>query len=183
MAQTRIEKEYFEWMYDLVCNDIYVEQNSYRELLSYLHNTRFKYSIRKDAARAYDGIDLRYRFAEKYYPELTYNEVREVLSGPCSVLEMIVALAIRCEETIMDDPSYGDRMNQWFWKMIVSLGLGAMTDRRFDIQYVKDVVKRFLNREYEPDGRGGLFRIRDCEHDLRYVEIWIIMLWYLDSIT
>lgn len=183
MAQTRIEKDYFEWMYELACGDRYTGQNSYKELLNYLHETTFTFSIRKDVNRAYDGIDLRYRFAEDHYPNLRYDEVSELLSGPCSVLEMMIALAIRCEESIMDDPSYGDRKGQWFWKMIVSLGLGAMTDRRFDINYVKDVVNRFLAREYEPDGRGGLFRIRDCEHDLREVEIWIIMLWYLDSIT
>ena len=183
MTHIRIEKDYFEWMHGLVCGDIYTNQNSYRSLLEYLHNVTFTYSIKKDGNRALDGIDLRYRFAEEYYPELRYSEVTELLSGPCSVLEMMIGLAIRCEETIMDDPSYGNRMSQWFWKMIVSLGLGAMTDRRFDIRYVEGVVERFLNREYEPDGRGGLFRIRNCEQDLREIEIWIIMLWYLDSIT
>lgn len=43
---------------------------------------------------------------------------------PCSVLEMIIALAIRLEEHIMDDPDIGNRTGQWFWDMIVSLGLG-----------------------------------------------------------
>lgn len=183
MTQMQIEKDYFEWMHDLVCGDIYTGDNSYRRLLEYLHGVVFTYSIRKDGNRARDGVDLRFRFADGYLPEYHYEEIAEMLPEPCSVLEMMIALAIRCEETIMDDPSYGNRMGQWFWKMVVSLGLGAMTDRRFDIQYVEKVVGRFLAREYEPDGRGGLFRIRDCEHDLRDVEIWIIMLWYLDSIT
>lgn len=183
MTQRQIENDYFEWMHDIVCGDIYTGDNSYRLLLEYLHDVQFTYSIRKDINRAYDGIDLRYRFADEYFPEYRYEEVRDLLPGPCSVLEMMVALAIRCEETIMDDPGYGNRMSQWFWKMIVSLGLGAMTDRRFDIRYVEEVVERFLAREFEPDGRGGLFRIRNCDQDLREVEIWIIMLWYLDSIT
>lgn len=183
MTQMQIEKDYFEWMYDLVCGEIYTNQNSYRMLLEYLHTVEFTYSIRKDINRARDGVDLRFRFADGYFPEYSYEEINELLPGPCSVLEMMIALAIRCEETIMDDPSYGNRMAQWFWKMVVSLGLGAMTDRRFDISYVEEVVEIFLAREYEPDGRGGLFRIRNCEHDLREVEIWIIMLWYLDSIT
>lgn len=183
MTQRQIENDYFEWMHDLVCGDIYKKDNSYRMLLEYLHDVEFTYSIRKDSNRARDGVDLRFRFADEYFPEFTYDEIEDMLPGPCSVLEMMVALAIRCEETIMDDPGYGNRMAQWFWKMIVSLGLGAMTDRRFDISHVENVVERFLTREYEPDGRGGLFRIRDCERDLRDVEIWIIMLWYLDSIT
>ena len=83
----------------------------------------------------------------------------------------------------MDDPDLGDRTSQWFWRMIVSLGLGSMVDERFDISMVHDVVERFLNREYEPNGKGGLFTIRHCEYDLRDVEIWYQLCWYLDSIT
>ena len=94
---------------------------------------------------------------------------------------MMVALAIRCEENIMDDPSYGNRTGQWFWGMIVNLGLGFMTDSRFDEKFVDDVIFRFLNREYEPDGKGGLFTVRNCKYDLRTVEIWYQMCWYLDT--
>ena len=41
---------------------------------------------------------------------------------------MMIALAIRCEEHIMDDPDAGDRTGQWFWSMLVSLGLGSMDE-------------------------------------------------------
>lgn len=183
MTQRQIREDYFEWMHDLVCGDIYTGENSYRMLLEYLHGVEFTYSIRKDGNRASDGVDLRFRFADEYLPEYSYSDIVDLFPDPCSVLEMMIGLAIRCEETIMDDPRYGNRMGQWFWKMVVSLGLGAMTDRRFDIRYVEEVIERFLAREYEPDGRGGLFRIRNCDCDLRDVEIWISMLWYLDSIT
>lgn len=176
MSRRNAEDEYFEWMFQIVCGGRYSSGYSYRELLTYLYNTEFTYLIPKDRNRAEDGVDLRYRY---YYTEHRSCEK----SGPCSVLEMILALAIRCEETIMDDPSIGDRTGQWFWKMIVNLGLGGMTDNRFDPDYVRDVVDTFLNREYEPDGRGGLFTIRNCEYDLRDVEIWTAMLWFLDSIT
>ena len=174
-----IEQEYFEWVYGLVCNNRYSEGYSYRELLSYLHHVEFTYTIRKDSDRAEDGIDLRYRFAY----DTGCGCADGYLEGPCSVLEMIVALAIRCEEQIMDDPRYGNRTAQWFWKMIRNLGLNGMTDERFDDRYAEDVIARFLNREYEPDGRGGLFTVKNCDYDLRYVEIWVIMLWYLDTIT
>ena len=179
MVQNRIEKEYFEWLYDIVCENRYSEGYSYRELLSYLHDIEFTYIIPKDANRAEDGIELRYRFA--YDTGCACAD--GYIEGPCSVLEMILALAIRCEESIMDDPRYGDRTGQWFWKMITNLGLGGMIDNRFDEYYVEDVVARFLNREFEPNGRGGLFTIKNCDYDLRYVEIWVLMLWYLDTIT
>ena len=98
------------------------------------------------------------------------------------MLEMLVSVAISCEE-IMDDPQIGNRTGQWFWNMIVNLGLGSMIDSRFDKEYVDEVVRRFLNRQYDPDGTGGLFTIRNCDVDLRTVEIWYQLCWYLDSIT
>jgi hypothetical protein len=95
---------------------------------------------------------------------------------------MMVALAISCED-FMDDPQKGDRTGQWFWGMIVSLGLGSMTDDRFDGKYVEQTIYRFLSHDYEPNGQGSLFTIYSCKQDLRYVEIWRQMCWYLDSIT
>ena len=111
------------------------------------------------------------------------DEVLDILDGPCSVLEMMIALAIRCEENIMDDPNIGDRTSQWFWGMVVNLGLGSMVDCRFDKQFVDETIRIFLNRKYAPNGNGGLFTIRDCDKDLRKVEIWHQLCWYLDKIV
>lgn len=135
--------------------------------------------MRRDENRAEDGIALRRRFA----CFLGYDDLSDYLDGPCSILEMMAALAIRCEENIMDDTSFGDRTGQWFWGMISSLRLGAMDDDHFNKAYVRAVVERFLDRNYEPNGRGGLFTIRNCDYDLRDAEIWHQLCWYLDSIT
>lgn len=180
MTESVIEREYFEWMLNIVGEDDYLDDNSYRKLLTYLHGVEFKYRIRRDMGRAKDGIDLRRRFARDY-ERVGIEEIETYLSGPCSVLEMMIALAFRCEE-IMDNPVLGDRTRQWFWKMIINLGLGPMTDGNFDIDVVKDTVDVFLRRNYEPDGRGGLFTVRRTTRDLRRVEIWTQMMWYLDTI-
>lgn len=133
----------------------------------------------KDRNRAEDGVDLRFRFAK--HKRLSKNDALEWHDRtPCSVLEMMVALAIRAEEQIMDNPQVGNRTTQWFWGMISSLGLTGMSDNMFDLIDAKDIIERFLNREYSPDGKGGLFTIRDCEYDLRDVEIWTQLCWYLD---
>lgn len=179
MVRETINNDYFEWLSDLVCGKRSPQQVSFRKLLAYLHSVEFRYCIEKDANRAGDGIDLRYRYSQ----HINDRTAELYLEGPCSVLEMMVALAIRCEEQIMDDPGKGNRTGQWFWGMIVSLGLGSMYDARFNKRYVKDVLIRFLNREYEPDGSGGLFTIRRCPYDLRDVEIWYQLCWYLDSIV
>lgn len=181
MIESVIRQDYFEWLVNIVGDDECLDDNSYRKLLTYLHKVEFKYRIRKDMSRAKDGIDLRHRFAQEYQ-RAGIEDIESYLTGPCSVLEMMIALSFRCEE-IMNDPVLGDRTSQWFWKMIINLGLGPMTDGMFDIDIVKDIVDIFLTRKYEPDGRGGLFTVRKAPRDLRRVEIWTIMMWYLDSIT
>lgn len=179
VSKDTIENAYFDWMCEVVCKDRFGKGISYRKLLHFLHEIEFTYTIRRDRGRAEDGVNLRYRFP---YECVGVSDVERHLTEPCSVLEMMLALAIRCEETIMDDPAYGDRTGQWFWNMVTSLGLGSMEDSKFDRAEAEKIVSNFLSRNYEPNGKGGLFTIRDCEEDLRNVEIWNQLCWYLDSI-
>ena len=81
----------------------------------------------------------------------------------------------------MDDPSLGDRTGQWFWGMITNMGLGSMNDTNFNEWLVNDVVGRFLDRDYEPDGRGGLFRVIGWNRDMRTAEIWHQLMAYINS--
>lgn len=178
MTRDDVINEYFNWMYDLVCGH---KRVSYRKLMSRLHDIEFTYTIPMDGNRAEDGINLRYRFGQ----ECEYDDfiIAAYLDDkPCSVLEMIVALAIRLEEHFMDDPDVGNRVSQWFWEMIDSLGLSRMNDSRFDMKEVDDIIDIFLNREYKRNGEGGLFTIEHCDRDLRSVEIWYQMCWYLNSV-
>lgn len=177
--QDRVNNEYFEWLCRLIDITRFSRHISYRRLLSHLHNIEFTWFIPRDDNRADDGIQLRRRFA-LMRKDMT---LQNYILGPCSVFEMMVALAIRCEETIMDDAQIGDRTGQWFWSMIHNLGLSPMTDDRFDRDAVDDTIARLLNREYEPDGRGGLFTVKHCDRDMRTVEIWCQLSWYLGSIT
>lgn len=177
-----INNEYFEWLFELVRKGGYSERFSYRKLLERLHTIEFRYLISGDQNRAEDGMDLRHRFVMTHGYLKEYDDVMDALDGPCSVLEMIVALAVRCEESIADDPRIGNRTAEWFWSMIVSLGLGPMLDSEFDRQYVDDTVERFLNRDYAPNGEGGLFTINHCRRNLRNAEIWDQMNWYLNDI-
>lgn len=177
----RVRDDYFEWMFDMVCRGRYAKENSYRKLLEYLHDAIFTPTMTQDVDRAGDGVNLRYRYALQKYEDNDCSYITECLDGPCSVLEMLIALSIRCEETIMDNPQNGNRTGQWFWKMIVSLGLGSEIDSRFDREYAEKVIGKFLNHEYDSDGHGGLFVIKNCDYNLRHIPIWTQMLWYLDT--
>ena len=175
----RIINLYFKWLCDFVCFEKFSSEISYRKLLMFLHKTEFTYILPMDVNRAKDGIDLRWRFTIEH-PE--FSDAETYLDGPCSVLEMLVALSLRCEETIMDDTRYGNRTSQWFWTMLTNLGLGSMSDEYFDRKKAKENISIFLNREYYPDGTGGLFKLKHCGYDLRDIEIWTQLNWYIETI-
>lgn len=178
MNRSSITSAYFDWM----CALVDVNKCQYNKLMHYLHRTDFDVRLAMDENRANDGVELRYRFGfECGYDQsiiCAYLDDR-----PCSILEMMVALAMRCEENIMDDPDVGNRTGEWFWTMIQSLGLNIFAHNcDFNIDKVEYIAERFLERKYESNGKGGLFIINNCERDLRTVEIWNQMCWYLDSI-
>lgn len=180
MSGNELADGYFEWMYQLVYDRRYCKHRSYRKLTKCLHNTDFTYLVPLDGNRFDDGIELRYRFGRKNgFEDVTIATCLD--DRPCSVLEMMVALAVRCEEHIMADPDIGNRTGEWFWQMVATLGLAGMFDSAFNQSYTNDVLRRFLNREYAPDGKGGLFAIENCPHDLRNIEIWYQMNWYLNK--
>lgn len=181
MLQEEMNQLYFEWLYEMICGGTKYNKLSYFKLLEQLNNIEFTYIVPRDVNRLKDGIDLRYRFA--YDNGYSRNLIAEYIDNrPCSVLEMMVALAYRVEEQIMDDKEAGNRTGQWFWNMIVNLGLGNMHDGNFRPGYVYEVIDIFLNRMYDADGKGGLFTLKNCPYDLRDIEIWMQCMWYLDEI-
>ena len=181
MTREELTHEYFEWMCQLVYSERCSRIHPHHKLLNHLHSREFYYILDMDSNRYEDGIELRYRFGyEQNYPGDIISLYLD--DRPCSVLEMMVALSTRCEEHIMSDPDIGNRTGQWFWSMIKSLGLESMDDANFDSVYTDMVISKFLNRTYERTGKGGLFTIEGCRRDLRDVEIWCQMMWYIGDI-
>ena len=171
-----IDDEYYEWLCSFTKgkkkgNNI----KSFNKLLDLLHYCEFVPIIELDENRVEDGLSLRWRFSNEH--NVRYNS-----DDRCSVLEMMIALSLRCEEQIMDDPEIGNRTSYWFWLMIRNMGLFKYNDNNFNSQDVQMIIDRFINREYDYDGSGGLFKIPDCHRDLTKVEIWYQMCWYLDTL-
>lgn len=173
----KIKNAYFEWLYKFVCSHKTHDTISYRKIFSLMYDIDFDFYIKKDVNRAIEGMDLRNRFgAEKHI-----ENIDEILDDPCNVLEVMIALAIRIEG-IMDNPLYGDRTSQWFWQMMSSLGLNLMTDDVYDEKRAIKIIYDFLERRYRPDGKGGLFYIRNCNEDLTQLEIWDQVCIYLNRL-
>lgn len=179
-----IRNNYLNWLYENMCNGRVIVY-TYHDLFRALYNTEFRSFIDMDENREQDGCDLRYRFInyikDDHYEHYSLDDIEKALDKPCSVLELMIALAIRCEENIMSDPSYGNRTQQWFWNMIANLGLHDMQDGSFDEVIFKKIMTTFIERRYTHDGKGSLFYVRNCSEDMRNLEIWKQLFIYLDS--
>ena len=179
LTKNELIDQYFDWMYRFVVDDRY-SNKSYRKLFCRLHDTEFTYTIPMDGNRAEDGIDLRYRFGrEQNYDDRMIAAFLD--DRPCSILEMMTALAIRCEEHLMDNPDIGDRTGKWLWDMLVNLELDSMDDAHFNRRYVDRVLAQFLNRDYERNGKGGLFTVNNGRN-MRTTEIWYQMNYHLSEL-
>lgn len=180
MSNQDLKERYFNWMTVLVMPQDRIRRK-YSMLLNALDESIFHFTIPLDENRLIDGMDLRYRFGhQNNIPEEVIREQLDITS--VSMLEMMVALALRGEEHIMDDPSMGNQMSTWFWEMINSLKLNSMSNDNFDQRWVAFRIDILLNHSYEYNGEGGLFTIPNPRQDLRTVEIWYQMCWYLDAI-
>ncbi len=138
---------------------------------------QFYYFVDYDENRAADGENLRWYFVDD-------GGDRAILEWkePCTVLEMLIALAYQMDK-MMEDPDTGVGIGHWFWEMIDNLGLSDMTDKKFNKDYVYDRIHTFMNRTYKYDGTGNIFKIEDIKHDMRHIEIWTQACWYLDTIV
>lgn len=166
-------------LFDWICNRIDNEEHT--NLLQTLYNEPFVAVMEEDENRIRDGIYLRYIFSEECRIPKRIIDI-ELRNDSCSVLEMILGLAIRIEDTIMSDSDYGDRTSMWFWLMIKSMGLHEETDFDYNYEYVDMTINKFINREYKYNGYGSLFTLQDTLQDMRDLEIWYQMCLFFDSI-
>lgn len=171
-------EEYYIWLHELVGIDSEMEFN-HEKLFGYLFNTEYTWILPMDSNRKYDGLELRERFAAEYdYPNTFWYGY---LPNYCSVLEMMIGLANRCENDILYDPSEGDHTGMIFWEMIDNLGLCKYDDSAFDPDFVGHIVDTFLARKYTKSGLGNLFHTKKRTIDMRTTEIWYQMNYYINE--
>lgn len=175
----KIKSEYFDWLVSKVFTER--EASNFSQVLSVLNDTIFTCDLPMDLNRAEDGKRLRDIYLDELDTRDSYIIDIMVDEHPCSILEMMVALAIRCEDDIMRDYDEGDRTGLWFWIMFENLGLSEYEDDNFDESRVNWILARFLKRTYEKDGKGSLFYIPNTRCDMREIEIWYQMSEYINT--
>lgn len=159
----RVSDGYLNWLMDKVG-----VKEEYIKLFIALSNREFTWFVDNDENRAVDGLNLRSAYG--YFTGLE--------NKPCTVLEMLIGLSIRVGEEILWDGET-DYSEILFWKMIENLHLETMTNDNFDEKYFNSRIDIFLNREYENDGDGALFKLSHfhpkSQKRWKNTEIWFQM--------
>lgn len=170
--------------YDWLCMTIGVNKNipgrNYAQLVSALHKAEFRPKMAMDSNRGTDGLQLRVDFISEHgaWGSATNR-------GPCSFLEFLIALAKRMSFLTQGEGNHGQTAF-YFWQMIENLGLNKVTDDRWFAAngdfFVEDAVWRVNERQYQRDGKGGIFPLKDPKQDQRRVEIWYQMnAWLMEN--
>lgn len=184
MRDNPLEAEYYEWIFGLACKWT-KPYGRYKKLIAQLQETTFTWIVPNDKHRASDGMSFRYNFVD-YMDELgkyvTEDDVDDRIIHPCTVLEMMMALASRIENQLMWDPDLGDRSPLWFFQMLETSGLSYYTDTKYSKHEVSLILDDVLNRRYKEDGDGGFFYVENPDKDLREVELWWQCNWHMHDI-
>lgn len=168
---------YFSHLCDLVWSSDYGPKEETQEyedvLLETLHSMEFSALIPNDDNRYEDGLQLR----EDYYDSMR-GGLLAPLSGPCTVLEMLIALSFRLE--FESAQSYWEKTpREWFWVLIDHLSLDPCANFTLSIdEYrhkIEENVTVLVKRRYKSNGEGGLFPLKNPKNDQKKVEIWYQM--------
>lgn len=162
-----LDEAYFVWLYSQVGSvKLKNRAKTYWKLLRLLYIKEFTWStVVMDENRANDGKDLRRVFLME---DPVLNLDPDWLDMGCSMLELLIALS---GKLAWED----ERMNQsgWFWQLIDNLGLTECVDSNPpDPRIIDEILDKVINRDYAPNGAGGLFPLENPNEDQRDVELW-----------
>ena len=173
-----LDDVYLEWLYSHIGSvNSRNPERSYWKLALKLYTTPFKALIINDSNRSEDGKELRSLFLDQREYPLSEFEKELFMDLDCSMLEMLIALSDRV--AFQTD----ERLEGWFWRFMHNLGcFERYSDDLYEIsieEEVEEALTRVIRRTYSADGTGGLFPLRQAEHDQRKIELWYQMSAYI----
>lgn len=179
--ENELSFQYFEWITNIIFMDP-VEKDAYIELLQIMHSIPFQWHLEKDENRQKDAQDLRYTFGYIYgYSETEICQNLDIV--PPSLLEVIVALINRVQDSILYDPNNQNHNQDIFIDILTSLKIAQFRGKLFsnDITIIYNAIERYYSCDYDYNGYGGLFTVSNPKNDMRDTEIWFQFMWYLDE--
>lgn len=152
-------KDYFKFLVSIIDPDN--EYVSRYDSLKWLYNIQFRwdYTIPLDSDRASRAV---YLLRNLYSQEM--NKYTGIEGEPCRLLEMLVQLSVDMAE-VSDVPRQEDP-GRWFWEMLDNVSSSN------DEQEFCDAFMRWMARDYDHNGNGGLFPLSFSPVDQRRYPIW-----------
>lgn len=146
-----------KWVEWLLSNVDYVNRYAYglhiHKVVSALADISFEPMIQEDVGEVQNVLTMRGYWLED---QGRFDDSAQVYGyfGDVTVLEILICLAMRMEEIMLDD-SYGDRTGQWFFTMLHNLGL---LDEQFRDENLKGEKTPDILRMVYEQVRGFLTR-------------------------
>jgi len=162
---------YYVWL----CEMINLRAHSgYSKLVSFLFNTEYYWLVSNDRNRSEDGKQLRFDYIFKNNDRSDDSWIDE----PCSVLEMLIALASRIRIDIM--PDFDLEIEDWFWQFVSNLELDEFDDRHFYKVEASQKIDDFLERTGKNDLFSGQKKsVHEQKKWSQDTEIWYQMHFWL----
>ena len=165
------------WLYSIVDGDL-----DYCKLSGHIHTFGFRYTVIADENRLMDGYALREAFMESNDIDFIQPEIEALLYQPVTLFEVMIALCDRMDFQL-DDLSGTPRHPIWYAELLGNLKLADLEgDFRMTVsrrRRIDMILDNLLDRTYGPNGVGSLFPIPGTRRDLRTVELWYQLAWYI----
>lgn len=172
MSSQPLDELYLPWLYSKVAGvRVRNPRKSYWNLIRTLYTKEFIWWVPNDDNRVEDGRDLRSEFIRDHEDIVVDEDWMELA---CSFLEMLIALSRWLSFEAEGEP------RDWFWHVLRNLELDTYNDAvDLEKDEIDDILDRVIWRQYDPDGSGGMFPLRNPQQDQRQVEIWYQLNRYL----
>ncbi len=174
------KKLYTEHYYEWIVGFLGVRKRKYthyKKLLRLLWDIPYTWIIPDDENRYLDGYGLRSRFCfEMDMTDRQYREFYTECTRRVSVLEVLAAFSRRTVDKFTMSSFYG----AFFWMIFIdNLGLTDCRDDNFDENYVTEVINRWLEMDFGPNGEGSLVNFQSDEIDISVTDLWTAMNYYM----
>jgi hypothetical protein len=159
-----LDELYIAWLYAQISNvNLRSSRRTHWALMSTLYTCEFVALVPNDDNRVEDIKDLKKEFlfdAEIPYAQPTWFE-------HCSFLELLIVLS-----RLLDfETDFG--IEYCFWHLLENIGLSEYNDnKKFSEQEVEEIVDTVVSRNYDRNGRGGLFPLEKSRDDQREIDLW-----------
>jgi hypothetical protein len=174
-----IEGQYLEYLYHKIGSRTDNNPSHGHWLLAeQLYEKPFAWTVPNDDNREQDGLNIRTEFLASLHSPYLGLELQHM---PCSMLEMILALAERASFMDLE----GKDQFWWFWRIMDNLELLPYTDERYmdspeshaNVDYI---LESLIRRNYASNGaHGGMFPLAHPTKDQRKTEIWYQLSYYV----